>query len=151
MQTITRQSWMVRVIRTVLPSLILITLFQPAFFEGASMQPTLHAGDVGLLYRWGTPRVGDIVCAKMPWDKDTIVVKQVAAGPEEGLDGYYLLGDNTDVSLDSRAFGTVSQEDIIGTLVLHLPMGKALTAISSLLQSECSPPLAPTPMPVQYG
>lgn len=131
MRTITRQSWIVRIIRTVLPSLILIALFQPTAFQGTSMQPTLYTGDVGVLYRWGTPQVGDIVCARMPWDKDIIVVKRVAAGPEDGLDGYYLLGDNTDVSLDSRAFGMVPQEDIIGTLVLYLPTGKIASAIAS--------------------
>lgn len=37
-----------------------------------------------------------------------------------GEDEYFLMGDNRDVSIDSRVFGPVSEKDIIGTVKLVL-------------------------------
>ena len=46
-------------------------------------------------------------------------------GPKE----YFLMGDNRDNSLDSRAFGPVSREHIIGKVILVLPKGTRLATI----------------------
>lgn len=128
------------IFRIMLPSIVFVALFQPVYTLGPSMQPTIYAGDVGLLSRWSTPQVGDIVCARMPGKEDTIIVKRVAAGPTEGLEGYFLVGDNADNSLDSRYFGEVSQDDIIGVLILHIPTGRAMSAISSIAHPTAASP-----------
>jgi signal peptidase I len=45
-----------------------------------------------------------------------------------GTDEYYVLGDNRDASLDSRYFGVVTQDDIIGRVwVRGLPFDRAST------------------------
>ncbi|MBU0690213.1 nickel-type superoxide dismutase maturation protease [bacterium] len=55
---------------------------------------------------------GDIVVAKHPDDKDFILIKQIASIAEDGK--IELIGLNQEESTDSREFGEVSREQIIG-------------------------------------
>lgn len=83
--------------------------------EGDSMLPHLKGGDKILFNPEAAPRVGDIVFASHPVKKEIRIVKRVAEITSDAR--YFLLGDNADESEDSRVFGTVSREDILGVAV----------------------------------
>lgn len=83
--------------------------------NGASMLPVLHEGEEVLVderaYRKTLPQVGDIVVAHHPQQKIKLV-KRVAEVLPNGR--FVLKGDNLAESSDSRAFGAVSHDQIIG-------------------------------------
>ena len=112
-----------------------------------SMVPALAPGDWLLLdptlRRW--PRRGSIVVFREP-DSGILAIKRVAAGPGDrvrlsaGLlhlasDEAWLLGDNAAVSLDSRRYGPVPLEALVGRAWFRYgplnrlgPIGRAATA-----------------------
>lgn len=65
---------------------------QVARVEGYSMLPTLHDQDRLIVnkmaYRWGKPRVGDVVMVASPHEPDTMLVKRVIAGPGDVVRSY---------------------------------------------------------------
>jgi signal peptidase I len=90
------------------------------------MDPALAAGDWLLLdptcVRW--PRRGNIAVFHEP-DTGLLAIKRVAAGPGDrvrieagvlhlGPDEAWLLGDNSAVSIDSRRYGPVPLEALVG-------------------------------------
>jgi signal peptidase I len=114
-----------------------------AVVQGRSMLPSLRSGDIvfilkaayglrnpfgGYFFLWGDPRDRDIVAASRP-DTGKAVIKRVrvegeiianAEGRERGEASYYLLGDNKYESIDSREFGPVPMNNILGR-VFFLP------------------------------
>lgn len=83
---------------------------------GASMLPLLKPGDEVLIdpraYRRQRPLVGDIVVLFHPQEPEQKIIKRVV---EVCVDGRYRVqGDNTAASTDSRHFGLVGEELIIG-------------------------------------
>lgn len=106
-------------------------LFQTVFFIGfvpsASMEPTLKTNSVVFGMRiYGKPSVGDIIVFK---HEGKVLVKRIAGVGGESLEvqgttysipeGYYfVLGDNTDDSYDSRFWENpfVSESSIIAKL-----------------------------------
>ena len=83
---------------------------------GESMQPTLLPGDLVLVdtqaYVASMPQPGDIVLAHHPYQKDLSIIKRVAEiTPESRL---ILHSDNPRVGSDSRQFGTISPQRLIG-------------------------------------
>lgn len=86
--------------------------------EGDSMIPTLANGDKVLVRPAVSVTVGDLVVAKHPYRSDVKVVKRV--GNVSGDGRLTLVGDNPTESSDSRTFGTVSIESIIGNVVSKL-------------------------------
>ena len=83
---------------------------------GNSMLPLLKPGEEILVdmnaYRKSPPQVGDIVVASHPRHTDYHIIKRVAAVKNERE--VFLLGDNQIESTDSRRFGTIKFEQIIG-------------------------------------
>lgn len=87
--------------------------------EGTSMNPTLRDGEVVLVDRAAEKiEVGDIVLAKHPVEQTSEIVKRVERINERGH--YFLVGDNSEDSNDSRAFGAVTREYIRGKVVSRL-------------------------------
>ena len=80
------------------------------------MQPTLLPGDMVLVdtraYIVSMPQVGDIVLARHPYQKDVSIIKRVADIIPEGR--LVLHSDNPHVGSDSRQFGTIHQQRLIG-------------------------------------
>jgi len=90
--------------------------------EDESMRPTLEPGDYVLVNRWAyrfqSPKRGDLVVVQDPEALDRFLVKRVAdaAGPSQ----VHLAGDNQPLSRDSRAFGPVSINRIVGKVWIRL-------------------------------
>ena len=87
--------------------------------EGNSMEPAFHAGDRLLVnrraYRSRRPRVGDVVVVRDPERTGHLLLKRVARPPDSATSsGVYLLGDNAAESRDSREFGMIDENRIIG-------------------------------------
>lgn len=82
--------------------------------EGSSMEPTLLPGAEVVVSSSRTPQEGEIIvfkckekCKDFP---EEIFTKRLAAIDEDGC--YWVLGDNEEVSYDSRAFGRLCAEDL---------------------------------------
>ncbi|PVC77527.1 S26 family signal peptidase [Streptomyces sp. CS081A] len=107
--------------------------------HGASMYPALAPGDRILVRRAAAPaarpRVRRVVVLRrdrIPGaGPDGLVVKRVAAGPGDRMpsavgdgvvpDGHLVvLGDNPHVSTDSRVWGPVPLDSVVGTMVGRL-------------------------------
>lgn len=79
------------------------------------MSPTLHPGQIifvnRLSYLFKKPKVNDIVAAKI--DKK-VFIKRITK-----IEGsmIYLRGDNSNDSIDSKIFGFVSREQLIGKVL----------------------------------
>ena len=79
------------------------------------MEPELSPGDYVLANRWayrrGDPAKGDVVVFRDP-EGHRFLVKRVA----EAFNGnaYFVVGDNLAASRDSRSFGPVPRELIVG-------------------------------------
>jgi nickel-type superoxide dismutase maturation protease len=90
--------------------------FGTAAVSGPSMLPTLRNGDL-LMVRYGARiRPGNVVVARHPLQQDLLLVKR-AAGRREG--GWWLLGDNPYAEGDSRLFGTVPDELVLGRVLFR--------------------------------
>lgn len=82
------------------------------------MLPTLKEGDAVLITSPADIKVGDIVLTGHPYRSSVTILKRVA---EFRADGALLLtGDNAAESTDSRSFGAVSIESIIGRVICRL-------------------------------
>lgn len=84
--------------------------------EGESMAPALQAGDWLLVdlapYRSTIPRRGHIVMAYDPRDRRRTLVKRVESVSLHG--DIELRGDNPNASTDSRTFGPLHHDALLG-------------------------------------
>lgn len=86
---------------------------------GHSMEPLIKNGEKVLVsncpYWFKNPQINDIVAFKDKSDK--ILVKRIA---EIKNGKYFVRGDNNNDSLDSRNFGYISKNQIIGEMIYKL-------------------------------
>lgn len=88
-----------------------VVVFRAAY----GLRPPFGLGKSGYLFRWASPRVGDIVVARSPRTGKAIV-KRVAFPSDAGA--VFLLGDNPPESVDSREYGAVPVEELAGKVLL---------------------------------
>ena len=97
--------------------------------EGDSMVPAIKPGTILLvcrifygiklpgsqnyLLRWGIPKEGDVVVFYTPLGETA--VKRCGKSPEDGF--FYAIGDNSSYSYDSRNYGFVSNDSVIGRVL----------------------------------
>jgi signal peptidase I len=104
---------------------------QPFIVHGDSMVPTFHGGDYLIIdevtYRFREPQRGDVIVFRYPKNPSQFFIKRVAGLPGDSINGlvlagdeYYVLGDNTGQSSDSRFWGPVKKNLIIGRAVVRL-------------------------------
>jgi nickel-type superoxide dismutase maturation protease len=90
--------------------------YLPVRVIGDSMLPTLQCGDFLLIKRIGPIEVGDLVAVQVDPASDQLLIKRVV-DIEAGL--YWLSGDNVKASKDSRSFGWISEQQIMGTVLIR--------------------------------
>jgi signal peptidase I len=111
-------------------TLLRVFVFDVFRVEGVSMEPSVHAGsillvgraayglrnplDEGYIVRWSSPREEEIIVFRDPRDVN-IRIKRCAAVSDYGV---FLQGDNLAESLDSRLYGSVPVERIIGKVLI---------------------------------
>ncbi|MGI0148293.1 MAG: nickel-type superoxide dismutase maturation protease [Thermoplasmata archaeon] len=90
--------------------------------DDESMRPTLQPGDYVLVnqwaYRFRPPGPGDLVVVRDPEDATRFLVKRVTEAASGSQ--VHLVGDNRALSRDSRDFGPVPLERIVGKVWLRL-------------------------------
>jgi signal peptidase I len=117
------------VLLAIIAALVLkLFFFDFIIAQGHSMEPAIHDGAVlvvsrinyGLqlpsnkyLLRWGQPKIGEVVVFYTP--SGELAVKRCTMLKEDGL--FYAEGDNSLVSYDSRSYGPVLADKIIGKVL----------------------------------
>ena len=110
---------------------------------GHSMAPTLQPGEVVLVnhraYASHEPRRGEVVMARPSSLGGKALVKRIVGLPHErvavgervwqlGDEQFFLLGDRAEHSMDSRIFGPVSREELVGPVRVRVWPWKRLVA-----------------------
>ncbi|WP_079062608.1 nickel-type superoxide dismutase maturation protease [Peterkaempfera griseoplana] len=85
--------------------------------SGPSMNPTLNHGDQVLVRYGARLRPGAVVVARHPLRQNLLLVKRAV---ERRRGGWWLLSDNPFAEGDSRDFGTVPDELVLGRVLLRL-------------------------------
>lgn len=83
---------------------------------GPSMAPTLRNGDWWLVRRTARVRPGDVALIVHPHRPGLLLVKRIERA-EDG--GWWALGDNAEASEDSRHFGVVPPDNVIGRVTIR--------------------------------
>lgn len=113
---------------------------QPFIVSGASMEPTFYNGDYLIIdeisYNLREPQKGEVIVFRYPLDPTKFFIKRVIGVPGEivafngtavtlGENEYYVLGDNREESSDSRIWGAVPENLIVGRGLIRLwPLNK---------------------------
>ncbi|MEV7777291.1 nickel-type superoxide dismutase maturation protease [Kitasatospora sp. NPDC088351] len=109
---------------------------------GDSMVPTLREGD-RLLVRYGARiRPGAVVVVRHPLQQDLLVVKRADGRRPKG---WWLLSDNRLVDSDSRSYGAVPDELVLGRVLLRLRPRPAWLAPGRRLERLLLGPLVRVP------
>ena len=89
--------------------------------EDRSMEPAFKPRDYvianKLAYILGNPSKGDVVVIKHPKEKNKFLIKRISLVTNS--DEYYVIGDNKNFSQDSRHFGSIKKNLIIGKVWFH--------------------------------
>ena len=84
--------------------------------EGESMSPSMAPGERVVVnraaYWFGEPRAGDLVVLRDPRAPDRLLIKHIDRSAGEGA--WLVLGANEEASTDSRHFGPVRRELLVG-------------------------------------
>jgi len=106
----------------------------------ASMEPTLRAGDHIVVTPYhGAPQRGDVIVFHAPASSDELMVKRIAGTPGDAVEAgggrvvvvpagcYFVVGDNRQNSFDSRNWGPLPRNLIVGRARLVLWSSVAAT------------------------
>lgn len=116
--------------------LILLIIFTTFVFtvirvQGKSMEPTYHNNQllaVNLLVRTNDLKVGDAIIVRYSGNRNTQFIKRIKHGPGEVIiyqnkqrllaeDEYFIQGDNIEHSTDSRTYGPIKRNQIVGKVI----------------------------------
>ncbi|MGW1885140.1 nickel-type superoxide dismutase maturation protease [Streptomyces sp. NPDC001970] len=96
---------------------------------GPSMYPTLAHGDRLLVHYGAGLRAGDVAVMRHPLQQDLLIVKRLV---ERREGGWWVLGDNAYAEGDSRVFGTVPDELLLGRVrARYRPRGEGQPSVRS--------------------
>lgn len=104
--------------RLILFSILIVSLafFRPIEVKGISMQPTLYDGQFLILNTLDKDvEIGDIVVVEpLVCAGGTYIIKRVTNIEDNKV---FVEGDNKDHSLDSRTFGWIRKDAIMGVII----------------------------------
>jgi nickel-type superoxide dismutase maturation protease len=110
---------------------------------GPSMYPTLKHGDQLLVQYKAAVKAGDVAVLRHPLQQDLLIVKRLV---ERRDGGWWVLGDNPGAEGDSRLFGTVPDELLLGRVMgRYRPRSesqRSVRGVASWLVSAVRPVLA---------
>ncbi len=90
--------------------------------EDRSMEPIFKSGDYilvnNLAYIFGNPSKGDAIVLKHPKEKNKFLIKRISVVTNSNE--YYVVGDNKSFSQDSRHFGPIKKDLIVGKVWIHI-------------------------------
>lgn len=99
---------MLRRLRALLP-------FDRFIVEGESMAPSVSPSErvvvIRAAYWFGKPKAGDLVVLRDPRNPERLLIKRIDAAHGNSFE---VAGDNVDASTDSRTFGPVPADLILG-------------------------------------
>lgn len=88
----------------------------PVAVTGDSMEPTLRSGEWWLARRTRRVAVGDVVVVRQPEQEDLLTVKRITRRVGTR---WWVEGDNSQRSRDSRHYGPVDHEAILARLAVR--------------------------------
>lgn len=83
---------------------------------GASMQPTLHEGDLLLVRVGARIAAGDLVVVQLP-ERDGLAIKRAV---RLDADGWWVERDNPRAGVDSWAVGAIATTDVMAKVVARV-------------------------------
>ena len=115
---------------------MILATFAISSTDGNSMYPTLKDGDTLLINTTVEPKDGDIIILDTSdmegWEnKSTQIVKRYYE--EYSTDGYYVMGDNSEHSYDSRQVGEFDKECLFGVVVCNLSQDGILEILKAII------------------
>ena len=90
-------------------------MFARFVVQDTSMQPCLRPGDRVIAVKCLRPRAGDVVVCRDPEYTSQFIAKRVGSTLPNG--DLFVVGDNPNVSRDSRSFGAVPRALVVGRVV----------------------------------
>lgn len=80
------------------------------------MEPALCAGDYVFLLKTKRPKNNDIVVVRKP-DSDKMIIKRVLSHSKNRI---FVIGDSQEASTDSRSFGSIVRQQVVGRVIFAL-------------------------------
>lgn len=103
-----------------------------AIVQGKSMLPHYRNGEVVFIFkaaygirlfsgryivRWGRPVRGEVVAALRPGTNEIVIKRIGEIREQQPMPVYFLIGDNGIESIDSRDFGLVTFDALVGKVI----------------------------------
>ncbi len=119
------------VLAVIIVAPIRLWIAQPFIVSGSSMVPTFHDGDYLIIneigYRFEEPERDEVIVFRYPKNPSQFYIKRIIGLPGETINGttlgeneYYVMGDNRNASSDSRYWGPLKRNLIIGRAAIRL-------------------------------
>lgn len=81
------------------------------------MSPFLNEGHYALIWKTKRVKTGDVICFPDPENENQLLIKRIQATSDKA---FFVIGDNLERSRDSRHFGWIDRNNVIGKLIMKV-------------------------------